>query len=377
MPGIHIQIPPGSPVQRAAADALDAIQQALTAMGLVDALQATWDAPSNTWQFGLTRDHFDTWTPGHDSLNLRRRTAGITDTPNASVNLLREIWIALLASPVAYTFPSIDELLAAVRVRRHTVVAARLTSMDFQTGEAHRPADCWSYDEDTGFVLKPDHALIPSLEKAMQPSMNGGHLYAFSCYRATEYVLLLALAREAAGHHPELLRALTRQWQQQSVQSGLFHDVFLREYGSVSQPLPLLAYVPGDRVWFRNPDDASSDVAGYEGSWVVYLGNRAFPNFWNIASPFSLESKCVEVYHWRHGLQRRDNGELYIDESIVSERTATTLANPDDLAQVLGRMQRLRDPQGVYAEGGCMDASRESLRWVCPGTSDITLPGRR
>jgi hypothetical protein len=38
-------------------------------------------------------------------------------------------------------------------------------------------------------------------------------------------------------------------------------------------------------------------------------------------------------------------------------------------------MFRLRDPQGVYAQGGCMDTSRESPRWVRPDTTDIVLPG--
>jgi len=36
-------------------------------------------------------------------------------------------------------------------------------------------------------------------------------------------------------------------------------------------------------------------------------------------------------------------------------------------------MMRLRDPKGVYARGGCIDASREHPRFVRPGTSDIRL----
>ena len=30
--------------------------------------------------------------------------------------------------------------------------------------------------------------------------------------------------------------------------------------------------------------------------------------------------------------------------------------------------------QGVYAEGGCIDATRERVRWVRPGHCDIVLP---
>ena len=37
-------------------------------------------------------------------------------------------------------------------------------------------------------------------------------------------------------------------------------------------------------------------------------------------------------------------------------------------------MLRLRDPKGVYQEGGCIDTSREYPRCVHPGTADIRLP---
>jgi len=41
---------------------------------------------------------------------------------------------------------------------------------------------------------------------------------------------------------------------------------------------------------------------------------------------------------------------------------------------ILARMLRRRDPQGVYAEGGCIDATRECAQWVLPGTAQIVLP---
>ncbi|MNW12450.1 hypothetical protein D3C71_2101430 [compost metagenome] len=37
-------------------------------------------------------------------------------------------------------------------------------------------------------------------------------------------------------------------------------------------------------------------------------------------------------------------------------------------------MTRIRDPQGVYDQGGCIDATRERVRWVRPGHADIALP---
>jgi hypothetical protein len=37
-------------------------------------------------------------------------------------------------------------------------------------------------------------------------------------------------------------------------------------------------------------------------------------------------------------------------------------------------MLRHREPGGVYVDGGCIDATREHLRWICPGTADLMLP---
>jgi hypothetical protein len=62
-----------------------------------------------------------------------------------------------------------------------------------------------------------------------------------------------------------------------------------------------------------------------------------------------------------------------MDESIVERLVQETLKNPAELARILDRMLRLRDPSAVYAEGGCIDTTREYPRWVCPDTTDIHL----
>jgi hypothetical protein len=134
--------------------------------------------------------------------------------------------------------------------------------------------------------------------------------------------------------------------------------------------------VPGDRVWFRNPDERSADAEGFEGSWVIYLGAGRFSNFWERGRPFTIERKCVEIHHWRDAVVTEADGRLRIDETRVAQLAERTLADPDALAPVLERMQRWRDPRGVYAGGGCMDRTRESARWIRPGTCDIDVaPG--
>lgn len=313
--------------------------------------------------------------PGHDTLGLAQRLAGAEEAPppEPARAIEREILAAMLLGPVPQWFPSLGELQAAVRIRANIVRAAAATTLSFHTTAVARPFDLWDYDEDRGFIVRPGASLIEALRKATQPGVSGTR-YAFSCYRATEYVMLLGLAEELHDHQPALYAALERLWQHRAVVSGEFHDVFLRESGSLAEPLPARWYVPGDRVWFRNPDEASADASGYEGSWVIYLGGGRFGNFWKRDEPYDFDAKCIEVYHWRHATFHDDAGELRIDEARVADHVARTLADPAETVRVLARMQRYRDGRGIYAEGGCIDSTREQIKWVCEGTRDLVLP---
>lgn len=313
--------------------------------------------------------------PDHDTLGLARRLASADPAPvlDGARATEREILVAWLLAPLPQWFPSVDELTAALRIRGNIVRAAAATTLSFNTTAVARPFDLWDYDEDRGFIVRPGASLVDALRKATQPGVSGT-LYAFSCYRATEYVMLLGLAEELQGHQPSFYARLERLWRHRAVVSGEFHDVFLRESGSVAQPLPPRWYVPGDRVWFRNPDEVSADASGYEGSWVIYLGGGSFGNFWKRDQPYGFDAKCVEVYHWRHATFHDADGELRVDEARVADHVARTLADPAETARVLARMQRYRDGRGIYAEGGCIDSTREQFKWVCDGTRDLELP---
>lgn len=324
-----------------------------------------------TLRFRLKANVAREWAPDFDTTRLCQQLD--LDTGADVADLEREILVAMLLGPVAFEFPSVAETYSAVHIRRNIVLAARRTALDFHTTEAERPEDYWTYVEGKGFTILPGQSLIEGLVKATQPEVSG-QLYAFSCYRATEYVILLALAQELAASNLELLARLQRQWENRPIMSGQFHDVFLHEYGSMEAPLPPTYYVPGDRLWFRNPDERSADVTGYEGSWVFYLGGGLFTNFWKRDQPFTLTAKCLEIYHWRHGAYVDDKGELQMDEGIVEERVRASLNDQAESARILQRMLRLRDPKGVYQEGGCIDTSREVPRCIHPGTADIRLP---
>jgi Protein-glutamine gamma-glutamyltransferase len=362
---------------RSSASSVQAVLEQLDARDLAAMVQTEsgLDGQGRWLRLWLAPCSTQAWAPGHDTMQLAE-TLGLA-TQASAADLQREILLTLLMSPEGLDFPSLDELVSAIRIRRNIVQAARRTTLAFDTQAAERPEDCWIYHEDKGFTLLPGVPLIDALIKTTQPEVSG-RLYSFSCYRATEYVLLLGIAQELAQCNPELFERLQCLWQQRAIMSEEFHNVFLREQGTMEAPLPPLYYVPGDRVWFRNPDEASADACGFEGSWVMYLGSGQFTNFWKQHQPYTLTRKCVEIYHWRHGLYQDAQGESQIDEQRIEPLIEATLANPVELARVMALMTRWREPRGVYTEaGGCMDTTREFARWVRPGSADMPIPNTR
>jgi Protein-glutamine gamma-glutamyltransferase len=371
------------PLSRAAALAAgDQLTALMAGMGLrpsdCDISASSYRDRQFELHLSLQPETAQTWAPDFDTLDLARRlqhelgAVGQTGDDQHGQDLQREALVAMLASPVPVTFPSADELLSALRMRSALCRAASRTAMDFHTAKVDRPETEWAYDEDRGFTLREGRDLIEALRLTTQPEVSG-RLYAFSCYRATEYIVLLAMAEELRHCHPELFLAVEAQWRQEAIASGRFHDTFLHELGSNELPLPIRYYVPGDRVWFRNPDEVSSDASGYEGSWTMYLGRGLFANMWKRNQPFTLLAKCVEIYHWRDAVYRDAEGEPRIDETIVEREVSATFADADRAAAICERMLRLRDLKGVYSDGGCIDRTREGPRWVRPGTTDIPL----
>jgi Protein-glutamine gamma-glutamyltransferase len=334
--------------------------------------QASTVAGHSVWALSLDDASFAAWTPDFDTLDIHTRLS--LNSPQNSVDLQREIAIAMLASPHVFVLPCAEELQAAVDVRSHIAQAAQKTALAFKTDAAERPDSHWHYDEEHGFLLRAGADLQEALLLATQPQVSG-RLYDFSCYRATEYVTLLGLAQALQTHNPPLHRALQQQCEVHAIRSAQFHDVFCIEYGSMQEPLPARYYVPGDRLWFRNPDERSADVTGFEGSWVMYMGGGLFSNFWRQNKPFTMDAKCLEIYHWRHAWYTDAQGQLQMDEAVVEARVAQTLHDPAQTRAIIDRMMRLRDPRGVYADGGCIDATREYPRWFSQAGGNLQLPG--
>jgi hypothetical protein len=303
--------------------------------------------------------YFDRWCPGFDTLQVRTLAHDLG--LSGEQTLAREVVLTMLAAPVPMTFKSVAQLESHIRVRVNIARAAAKTSLAFNTEAAERPSEYWQGDSETGFVIRQGVSLENAIIAATQPEVTGRQ-YEFSCYRAAEYLVLLGLAQEAKLVNPTYLNELEAQCRLAVPRSDPFHTTYVYEYGTPENPIPMRYYVPGDRLWFKNPDDRSSDVKGFEGSWVFYLGGGLFSNFWRRDQPFDLASKCLEIYHWRDGACVNSSGKLSMDESIVEQQVALTRQSPDQLNLVMSKMMAYRDPAGVYANGGCIDSTREIPR---------------
>lgn len=307
------------------------------------------------WQITMPQRLFEAQRERFETLHL---TASARD---ASSDLLQEIVLGLLAAPVPMVFERWDQVESHIRIRLNIARAAAKTSLLFATHSAERPVDYWQATEGRGYVLREGVRLEDALIAATQPEVTG-QTYGFSCYRASEYILLLGIAQEARKVSPAYIEDMERQCRQEVLRSDPFHLTYACEYGTMDRPIPPTFYIPGDRIWFKNPDPISSDVTGFEGSWVFYLGNGLFSNFWQRDRPFDLITKCLEIYHWRDAVEDGDSDEARINEERVQELVAQTRQDPLAMQRVLARMMVYRDPGGVYANGGCIDSTREIPR---------------
>lgn len=317
------------------------------------------DRSGDHFQVCLPQEAFESMFGNFDTLSLRPDPGA--EERQAPMAIMREILMTMLAAPVPLVFDHIMQFESHVRIRINIVMAAKKTALSFETTTAERPAAYWQATQDRGYVLREGVSLEDAIIATTQPEVTGKR-YGFSCYRATEYLLLLGIAQEAKWVAPDYLAQIEQQCRQEVLRSDPFHLAYACEYGTMANPVPPLYYVPGDRVWFKNPDSRSSDVTGFEGSWVFYLGQGRFSNFWRRDQPFDLLSKCLEIYHWRHAVVTGADGAMAIDEGLVDQLVSQSRRDPGEWSRIMALMMAYRDPGGVYAQGGCIDSTREIPR---------------
>ena len=287
-----------------------------------------------------------------------------TRQPDRDRALISEIILAMALSPDVVYFGSEQELKSNLRMRCTVVQVASRTELNFDTSSITRPQAYWIYTKENGFLLRQGVSLADGLERALCPDVSG-FTYAFSCQRASEYLILYAVVCELQKVNKTGLNDVEQQWRKRALTGDDFLFRFLGERGTRENPMPMRYYIPGDRIWFKNPDDHSSDLEGFEGSWVIYLGGGRFCNLWDRHRPYTLEEKCLEIFYWSKSTAVNDSGVLFMNEDLVKEQVNKALNDPALSRSILEKMMVYRDPTGVYAEGGCIDLSRDSFSALC------------
>lgn len=290
-------------------------------------------------------------------------TLALDASNDAQQGIVAETLLAMALSPQTLLFSNARELISNVRMRMHAVNIAARTELNFDTSSITRPQAYWLYTKENGFLLRQGVSLAEGIERALCPDVSG-YTYAFSCQRASEYLMLYAVVSELLKVNRKALQATEAQWRKRALTGDDFLFRFLEERGTRENPMPMRYYIPGDRIWFKNPDDHSSDIEGFEGSWVIYLGGGRFCNLWDRHQPYTLEEKCLEIYYWSQCVEVSPVGIPWMNEAVVKERVQLALSDPAIKNPILQKMMVYRDPAGVYADGGCIDLSRDSFRSI-------------
>ena len=339
------------------------VQRCLRSLGIDDLVDCSMSTGGNERHLHVrASQRLLALCPDFDTANIT--TFLRTHQPNRDRALISEIILAMALSPDVVYFGSEQELKSNLRMRCTVVQVASRTELNFDTSSITRPQAYWIYTKENGFLLRQGVSLADGLERALCPDVSG-FTYAFSCQRASEYLILYAVVCELQKVNKTGLNDVEQQWRKRALTGDDFLFRFLGERGTYENPMPMRYYIPGDRIWFKNPDDYSSDIEGYEGSWVIYLGSGRFCNLWDRHRPYTLEEKCLEIFYWSKSTAVNDSGVLFMNEDLVKEQVNKAL---NDLAlsrSILEKMMVYRDPTGVYADGGCIDLSRDSFSALC------------
>ena len=338
-------------------------QRCLRSLGIDDLVDCSLSTGGNERHLHVRASHrLLALCPDFDTANIT--TFLRTHQPNRDRALISEIILAMALSPDVVYFGSEQELKSNLRMRCTVVQVASRTELNFDTSSITRPQAYWIYTKENGFLLRQGVSLADGLERALCPDVSG-FTYAFSCQRASEYLILYAVVCELQKVNKTGLNDVEQQWRKRALTGDDFLFRFLGERGTYENPMPMRYYIPGDRIWFKNPDDHSSDIEGYEGSWVIYLGSGRFCNLWDRHRPYTLEEKCLEIFYWSKSTAVNDSGVLFMNEDLVKEQVNKALNDPALSRSILEKMMVYRDPTGVYADGGCIDLSRDSFSALC------------
>lgn len=167
-------------------------------------------------------------------------------------------------SPIIYRYPSPDALEFELKLRTHTVEAAKAlyaSGVSFATFAKSRCNEqFWTRTENGGFQLK--NGVLPSV--GINDIFENGHLYAFECAGAIIIMLYKAVLDTIgdAAFNRHFQNLYLRDWQ---------YDRDLRLVTTYNKDE---AY-PGDVLYFKNPEH-DDDTPEWQGENVIMLDDNLY-----------------------------------------------------------------------------------------------------
>ncbi|MGF2614252.1 protein-glutamine gamma-glutamyltransferase [Rossellomorea aquimaris] len=217
-----------------------------------------------------------------------------------------EIAKRMLDTKSVYSYPTMKDLLFELQTRRNMIESAKEMSGTKVVFTTFQYAACnpayWELTPAGGFRLRPD--VRPS--EAVQDIYSNSALYAFECATACMIIFYHAVSKSIS----------------QSSFDSLFQDIYLYSWHAD----PDLAintfygdhYLPGDVVYFNNPD-YSSENPWYRGVNAVVLEDG---QFFGHGFGISTADKMIEFLN---SVRNPDSSQPAYLSSLVTRLTFTNL----------------------------------------------------
>ena len=180
-----------------------------------------------------------------------------------SDNIERIIIQKMHESPIDYAYSSIYELAFELKLRKNIIISARAMNQSDADFEVFSNARCnpkyWNLTNMGGFQLKFD--VLPS--HAIQDIFKNSSLYAFEC--ATAMVMI---------YYHAVLNSMGEE-----VFNQFFNNLYLYSWHFDSDlgitSMPAQQFLPGDVVYFKNPD-VDPNTSWWRGENAVVLEDDSY-----------------------------------------------------------------------------------------------------
>ena len=165
--------------------------------------------------------------------------------------------------PVVYSYQSLDELSFELKLRKNIIVSARAMNQGYAQFEPFSRSRCnpeyWYLTNVGGFQLK--HGVMPS--DAIQDIYTNSSLYAFECATAKMIIYYHAVLNTMG----------------ESLFNQVFQDIYLYSWHADPelgiQPINTNYFLPGDVVYFNNPE-FHPETPWWRGENAVVLEDGAY-----------------------------------------------------------------------------------------------------